>query len=67
MCLAFFSVAKMGWIFLVAALGLNAVFIGWAFKLFRNPTPKSAWGLFRFSIYYLALLFGAMALDQLVA
>jgi protoheme IX farnesyltransferase len=66
MCLAFFSVAQMGWIFLGAALALNALFIGWAFKLFRNPTPKSAWGLFRFSIYYLALLFGAMALDQLI-
>jgi protoheme IX farnesyltransferase len=66
MCLAFFSVAHMGWVFLGAAIVLNAVFIGWAFKLFRNPTPKSAWGLFRFSIYYLALLFGAMALDILV-
>jgi len=67
MCLAFFSVAKMGTIYLAAMLVLNGLFIGWSFKLWRNPTPKSAWGLFRFSIYYLALLFGAMAVDQLVA
>jgi protoheme IX farnesyltransferase len=66
MCLAFFSVAKMGWVFLGAAVVLNAIFIGWAVKLFRSPTPKSAWGLFRFSIYYLALLFGAMAVDRLL-
>jgi protoheme IX farnesyltransferase len=66
MSLAFFAVAKMGIIYLVAALVLNGIFIGWAFKLWRNPNPKSAWGLFRFSIYHLALLFGAMAFDQLI-
>lgn len=66
MSLAFFAVAQMGIIYLVAALVLNGIFIGWAFKLWRNPNPKSAWGLFRFSIYHLALLFGAMAFDQLI-
>lgn len=66
MCLAFFAVGQMGLIYLIATLVLNGVFIAWSFKLWRNPTAKSAWGLFRFSIYYLALLFGAMALDQMV-
>jgi heme o synthase len=66
MCLAFFAVGQMGLIYLVAAVALNAIFVGWSFKLWRNPNPKSAWGLFRFSIYYLALLFGAMALDEMV-
>ncbi|HET7482231.1 MAG TPA: heme o synthase [Actinomycetota bacterium] len=66
MCLAFFSVAQMGLLYLVSAVILNAVFITWAVKLHRNPTTRSAWGLFRFSIYYLALLFFAMAVDQLV-
>jgi len=66
MSLAFFAVAKMGIIYLAAALVLNGIFIAWAFKLWRNPNPKSAWGLFRFSIYHLALLFGAMAFDQLI-
>ncbi len=66
MCLAFFAVGQMGFIYLAATVVLNAIFIVWAFKLWRTPTPKSAWGLFRFSIYYLALLFGAMAFDQMM-
>lgn len=65
-CLAFFSVAQMGLIYLSSAIVLNAVFTGWAIKLHRNPTTRRAWGLFRFSIYYLALLFLAMAADQLI-
>lgn len=64
--LAFFSVAKMGLIYLVSAVALNAVFTGWAVKLHRDPTTRRAWGMFRFSIYYLALLFLAIAVDVLV-
>ena len=67
MCLVFFSVGRMGLLFLAAALVLNGAFIGGAIRLWRAPTTKNAWGLFRGSIYYLALLFGAMALDQLLA
>ncbi len=67
MCLAFFSVAQMGWIYLSVALVLNGVFIAWAIRLFRDPTPKRAWGLFRFSIYFLAILFAAMAIDTIFA
>ncbi len=67
MCLVFFSLARMGLIYLAATLILNAIFIGRAVRLWRRTTTRAAWGLFRFSIYYLALLFGAMALDQLVS
>jgi protoheme IX farnesyltransferase len=66
MTLVFFSVAKAGLIFLVAALILNAVFIGWAVRLLRNPSTRTAWGLFRYSIYFLALLFIAAAVDVLI-
>jgi heme o synthase len=66
-CLAFFSVGRMGLIYLTAALVLNACFIGLAVRLQRRPEPRIAWDLFRFSIYYLALLFAAAAADQLVA
>jgi protoheme IX farnesyltransferase len=65
--LAFFGVARMGVVYLAAALVLNGAFIAWAVKLWRQPTSRRAWGLFRFSIYYLALLFGAMALDRLIS
>ncbi len=67
MCLAFFSVARMGAVYLGAAIVLNALFIAWAIRLYRDPTPKRAWGLFRFSIYFLTLLSTAMVADTLLA
>ncbi|HEX2049817.1 MAG TPA: heme o synthase [Actinomycetota bacterium] len=67
MTLAFFSVGRMGLLFLASAVVLDASFLVWAVRLYRRPEPRIAWGMFRFSIYYLALLFGAAALDQLVA
>lgn len=66
LCLALFSVARLGWIYLAAAVALNAVFIGIAVRLYRDTTARVAWLLFRFSIYYLALLFAAMAADRLI-
>jgi protoheme IX farnesyltransferase len=65
-CLVLFSVGKMGLVYLLATVVLNVAFIAWAVRLWRKPTPGVAWGLFRFSIYYLALLFAAMALDTFV-
>lgn len=66
MCLAFFSTAQMGWLYLAATIVLNGAFIWMAIGLYRDPTPKKAWSLFRFSIYFLALLFTSMALDTLL-
>ena len=66
MSLAFFSVGRMGLLYLAAALLLNGVFIAQAVKLRRDTTVRRAWTLFRFSIYYLGLLFAAVAADVLV-
>jgi protoheme IX farnesyltransferase len=66
MCLAFFSIARMGIVYLGAALLLNAGFIFYAVRLWRRPEARLAWDLFRYSIYYLALLFCAAALDELL-
>ncbi len=66
MCLVFFSVARMGAIYLASALVLNVLFVGGAIRLYRRTLATVAWGLFRFSIYYLALLFAAMAVDRLL-
>ena len=66
MCLALFSVAKLGWIYLSVALVVNAIFIGLALQLRKTPQVRIAWDLFRFSIYYLAILFAAMAADVLI-
>jgi heme o synthase len=64
--LAFFSVGRMGLIYLASSIVLNSIFVGYAFKLYRQTEPRIAWGLFKYSIYYLALLFTAMAVDALV-
>jgi heme o synthase len=66
MCLAFGAVAGMGLLYLVAAIALNAVFIALAWKLYLRPETRIAWGLFKYSIYYLALLFASAAIDQLI-
>ncbi len=64
--LVFAAVGEMGAIYLVAALALGAVFAAMAIGLLRSPTSKRAMQLFHYSITYVTLLFGAMALDQLV-
>jgi protoheme IX farnesyltransferase len=56
----------MGLVYLLAAIGLGVVFIARAAGLRRKPTAAAAMALFHFSIAYLALLFGAVALDALV-
>ena len=55
-----------GFIYLSAALVLGAVFLFYAFRLWRGTSAGAASALFRYSIIYLALLFGAMAVDGLV-
>jgi protoheme IX farnesyltransferase len=49
--------------YLVAALGLGAVFLWLAVRLRRDTTPRRAAFLFHYSLLYLALVFVAMALD----
>jgi heme o synthase len=64
--LLFSPVAGMGALYLVAALVLGGVFTWYAVALVRESTPARAMRLFTYSITYISLLFGAMALDQLV-
>jgi protoheme IX farnesyltransferase len=55
-----------GLIYVSAALVLGGVFLYYAFRLWRGTSTGAASALFRYSIIYLALLFGAMAVDGLV-
>jgi protoheme IX farnesyltransferase len=64
--LVFGEVAGMGLIYLGAAAVLGAVFLLFAVQLQREHTAARAMRLFSYSISYVTLLFGAMALDQLV-
>ncbi len=64
--LAFWPLGHMGAIYLVAAVGLGAMFTWKAVQLARSHQPDLAMRLFTFSITYITLLFGAMAADQLL-
>jgi len=64
--LVLYPVARMGAIYLAAALGLGAVFLYRAVALWRTTSPALAIRVFRFSITYLALLFVAVAVDRLI-
>ena len=66
------SVARMGWIYLIAAVVLGAIFLQQAYRLWRQGASEEASTagairLYKYSISYLTLLFAAIALDALVA
>jgi protoheme IX farnesyltransferase len=64
--LVFAEVAGMGLIYVGSAIVLGAVFLLFALQLQRDHTAARAMRLFSYSISYVTLLFGAMAVDQLV-
>ena len=64
--LVFAPVADMGVLYTASAVGLGAVFLVLAVRLYRTPTAPVAMRLFSWSITYVTLLFGAMAADQLL-
>jgi len=59
-----FAYGMSGWIYLVAALVLNGMFLAYAVRLFARYSDALARRTFRYSIAYLALLFAALLLDH---
>ena len=55
-----------GGIYLVAAIAGGAAFLWFAIRLYRTPGIARAMPLFKYSTSYLALLFGAMLVEELV-
>ena len=53
-----------GWLYLIAAVVLGLIFIGYAFKLYRVYSDELSRKLFRFSILDLSLLFAALLADH---
>ncbi|MFN7692934.1 MAG: heme o synthase [Burkholderiales bacterium] len=53
-----------GWLYLVAALALGLRFCWFGWKLWRDYSDALAKQTFWFSIWYLALLFGALLVDH---
>jgi protoheme IX farnesyltransferase len=70
--LVLWAVARMGWIYLGAAVVLGAIFLRQAWTLWRQGASEEgstagAIRLYRYSISYLTLLFAAVAVDAIVA
>ncbi len=63
-CLRPFIYRLSGWLYLVAAVVLNAGFIWDAFKLWRHYSDQQARKTFRFSLIHLSLLFAALLVDH---
>ncbi len=57
----------MGLLYLAGAVALGAVFVWYAWRVLRARTPKHVWGLYGYSLLYLALLFLLMVADRLTA
>ena len=69
--LVLFAVARMGLIYLVAAVVLGGMFLWQAYGLWRRGASEEASTagairLYKYSISYLTLLFVAVAIDALV-
>ena len=62
----FSAVGGMGPVYTVSAVVLGAVFLLFAVQVLRTEATASAMRLFSYSITYITLLFGAMAIDQVV-
>jgi protoheme IX farnesyltransferase len=64
--LVFSPVAGMGHLYLASAVVLGGIFTAMTVQLRRDPSTQLAMKVFTYSITYITLLFGAMAIDQLV-
>ncbi|NNE74568.1 MAG: protoheme IX farnesyltransferase [Acidimicrobiales bacterium] len=64
--IVFAPLADMGWLYLISAIVLGAIFMALAVQVLRTESSQLAMKLFGYSITYITLLFGAMAADQLV-
>jgi protoheme IX farnesyltransferase len=53
-----------GLFYLVCAIGLGLVFLGYAWRLWRNYSDALAKRTFSYSIFYLSALFGALLVDH---
>jgi len=62
-----YAIRMSGLLYLAAACSLGAVFLGYAIRVYAAYSDRVARAMFRFSIVYLAALFGALLLDHYLA
>jgi heme o synthase len=63
-CVIPFVWGMSGWIYLLCALFLNAVFVVYAARLYAGYSDQLARRMFRYSITYLFLMFAALLVDH---
>ena len=61
-----FLTGMSGWIYLISAVCLGLIFLGYAFKMYFDSSPKIALHTFLYSIFYLMGLFISLLLDHYV-
>jgi protoheme IX farnesyltransferase len=59
-----YAIQMSGWLYLVCAVGLGLRFFHWAIVLYRDSQPHAAINTFKYSIWYLFLLFIALLVDH---
>ena len=59
-----FGVHMSGWLYLIGVIPLNAVFLWYAWRLYRDYSDILSHRTFRYSIQYLALLFALLLADH---
>jgi protoheme IX farnesyltransferase len=62
-----FIVRMSGLPYLAAAIALSGIFVWRSWQLYLDYSDERSRGLFRYSIIYLAMLFGALLIDHWVA
>lgn len=66
MTLLLTPLGAMGAIYLALAALLGAIFMRSAWGVWRRGDQAAIWGLYKYSLLYLALLFAAMVVDRLI-
>ena len=61
-----FAVQMSGYVYLAAAVVLNAVFLRYSWRIYKHYTDQIARKAFAWSIIYLSLLFAALLVDHYV-
>ncbi|MFC3606199.1 heme o synthase [Stutzerimonas tarimensis] len=59
-----FAIHMSGLLYLASAIALGARFLYWALVLYRDTRPNAALATFKYSIWYLFLLFIALLVDH---